>query len=313
MANNIISLVVPLYNKSAAIEATLQSVFRQTQPPAKLIVVNDGSTDGSREVAAATLAKAPDHIDWQLIHQANAGVSSARNAGAVASTTPFVAFLDADDEWLPECLEEMTRLVTHFPDAAIASVRLSRRSASGLVVADSGAVPDDHFGIVANPIAAYRRGYGILSSSSVVVRRDAFDAVGGFPQGEAKGEDIYLWLRLLLCGQLAHSSRPLSIWRIGYTGVGAREGALPYHLRYFLGTERGRSFLGNPDLRAFLASNLVVQLAGHRLAGDDRVVRALRQISRYLGPATVLKASATSLAPRAFLRAAASWRRRRLR
>ena len=97
------SIVIPLYNKRAYIARCLRSVFSQTHTEFEIVVVNDGSTDGSEH----ELEKLPDER-LRRIDQANQGVSIARNTGVEAARHDIVFFLDADDTWEPTFLEEMT-------------------------------------------------------------------------------------------------------------------------------------------------------------------------------------------------------------
>src|SRR5437868_12130431 len=96
-----ISVVIPLYNKERFIARALQSVFAQTFRDLEVIVIDDGSTDRSLEVVARF-----SDPRLRVIRQANAGPGAARNRGARESTSEFIAFLDADDELLPEFLEQ---------------------------------------------------------------------------------------------------------------------------------------------------------------------------------------------------------------
>ena len=94
-----ISVVIPAYNAEKTIAATLQSVLNQTYPPSEVIVVNDGSKDGTKE----RVLEFGDRV--RLINQENSGVSAARNFGVENSNSDWIAFLDSDDLWLPEKLE----------------------------------------------------------------------------------------------------------------------------------------------------------------------------------------------------------------
>jgi len=107
----VISVVIPLYNKERHIARAIQSVLGQTHRDLELIVINDGSTDGSEKTAER-------YTDprIQLVHQANAGVSAARNRGIAEARAELVAFLDAYDEWLPEHLAAINRPAKKQPE-----------------------------------------------------------------------------------------------------------------------------------------------------------------------------------------------------
>lgn len=305
-----ISVVIPLFNKADAIEATIRSVLRQSRLPEELIVVDDGSSDGSVELVERVLAKADGRVHWQLLSQKNAGVSVARNRGAESSTSRYIAFLDADDEWLPAYLAEVERLARAFPAASVLTVRHARLSADGRPIPVPTALPDDFFGLVDRFLDKYRRGYGLIHTSATTIRRDAWERSGGFPVGARKSQDMALWLKLALTETFAHSAAPLSIWHDEHTGVVRRKGAVPQHFSYFLGTVEGRRHLSNRDLARFLGSNLMVQIAGHRLNEDWPVVDEMRRLAAVLPLSARIKCWAASVMPIPLLRAFVWWRRR---
>lgn len=106
-----ISVIIPGYNNGAFISETINTVLAQTIQPTEIIVVDDGSTDNTKEVVRSI----PDHR-LQYHHQANSGVSAARNLGISLSTGDFISFLDADDRWRPKTLETQLRLLESSPD-----------------------------------------------------------------------------------------------------------------------------------------------------------------------------------------------------
>src|SRR5690349_2849966 len=192
------SVVIPLYNKEGAVETTLRSVLRQSRMPDEVIVVDDGSTDGSVEVVRRVIETEQSDVPIRLITQQNAGVSVARNRGAAEAKSNYIAFLDADDEWLHDCASEMQRLAQAFPDATVLTVLLAKPHPNGGFRPEMSALPLGFFGELQTPLESYRKGYGIIHSSSVAVRRDAWLRSGGFPAGARSGEDICCWLKLLM-------------------------------------------------------------------------------------------------------------------
>ena len=109
-----ISVVIPLFNKESYISDTLQSVLAQTFSNLEVIVVDDGSTDGS-----ATMVRAINDPRVQLLEIENSGVSMARNTGITAAKYNWIAFLDADDRWAPTFLEEMVQAIEDYPNEKI--------------------------------------------------------------------------------------------------------------------------------------------------------------------------------------------------
>src|SRR5262245_30953172 len=112
-----VSVIIPLYNKRPYIARALDSVLQQSLSDIEVLIVNDGSTDGSE-----TIVKACTDPRVRLIHQVNAGPGAARNRGLGEATSPLIAFLDADDEWLPTYLEKSVGLLeAHDPNVAVIS------------------------------------------------------------------------------------------------------------------------------------------------------------------------------------------------
>ena len=119
-----ISVIIPLYNKVNTVERAVRSVLDQTVSEFELIVVNNGSTDGSEDVV-----KRIDDPRIILISQPNQGVSMARNKGVAIAKGDYVAFLDADDEWRPTFLETVLRMREKYPDCAVFATAYQRCNA----------------------------------------------------------------------------------------------------------------------------------------------------------------------------------------
>ncbi len=112
-----ISVIMPCYNAAHVIEQTIANLYQQTHKDFELIVIDDGSTDQSLLV----LQQLPAHYpNLKIIHQNNRGPGSARNQGITAACGRFIAFLDADDSWHPECLSKLYQALTNAPDCVLA-------------------------------------------------------------------------------------------------------------------------------------------------------------------------------------------------
>lgn len=313
-AKKTISVVIPLYNKRSAIIRTMMSIVRQKRLPDEIIIVDDGSTDGSLEKAYEVLrSDEMKGMSYKVIEQDNSGVSVARNKGVDTSTSEFIAFLDADDEWMPEHLAEIEALAKAVPNAGILSTRHARMNSFGEPVAEPSALHHGFFGEVHNGLNIYRMGYGVLHTSSVAVSRAAWQRSGGFPAGERKSQDIHLWLRMLLSEAFAHSDRVTSIWHEEDTGVARRSGFVPAHFKYFLGSAPGRKYMLDPDLQRFIQENLIKHVAGHKVRRDDEVVLELLSLSRHLPLFAQFKVRAISVVPRRALLAIATLKRKLLK
>ena len=193
-----IAVVIPVYNRRLKLINTLATVVAQTQAPALLIVVDDGSTDGTGDAAESWLARNAT-FEWKVIRQANAGVSAARNRGfAEIGDLPFVCFLDSDDLWPPEFLAEGVRGLEGREDAVAA---VADRVVE---VAGRRRRVEDFRHLAANPILwLVCRDGGILSCT--MVRSSAVRAAGLFVPGMIAAEDSDFLLRLFLLGGVVRS------------------------------------------------------------------------------------------------------------
>ena len=182
-----VSVIIPTYNRAATVGRAVRSVLRQSFRDVEVIVVNDGSTDDTPEVIAGF---ADPRLRY-VVHAMNRGGGAARNTGIDAAGGEYIAFLDADDEWLPKKLERQIAVMQH-SDAAVAAIY------TGFAVVATG-------GRVAAVRIPRHRG-GILSQlwcanvvrtvSTVLVRRTALQHVGGFDPTLPSCQDWDLWLRL---------------------------------------------------------------------------------------------------------------------
>ncbi|MDD8025388.1 MAG: glycosyltransferase [Acidobacteriota bacterium] len=199
-----ISIVIPLYNKAPYIERTLRSVLAQTHDRWECLVVDDGSTDGG-----AAIVRAQSDPRIRLLTQPNAGVAAARNRGAREARHPFVAFLDADDEWSPAFLHSIATLIQIYPQAVLYATAYAVETKRGLQTVGIHGVPADPAwtGVVQDYFqAAALSTDPPPNSSSVCVNRAAFFSSGGFSESRRLGEDIGLWITLARLGPLAYSS-----------------------------------------------------------------------------------------------------------
>ena len=200
-----ITVIIPLYNKVRTIARTLDTVFQQTYTDYEIVIVDDGSTDGSADVVRAI-----GDSRIRLISQTNAGVSAARNRGIEEARGEFVAFLDADDEWKPDYLETQMQLVEKYPQCHVFATRYETRNEDGNTTpAIIRKLPfADTDGILGNYFLVASCSQPPLFTSAVMVRRTAIQAVGGFPVGIASGEDLLTWARLASQGDIAYAITP---------------------------------------------------------------------------------------------------------
>ncbi len=199
------SVVIPLYNKERYIIKAVRSVLAQTFGQFELIVVNDGSTDESRHRLEAV-----NDPRLTVIDQPNRGVSTARNQGVAVANHEWIAFLDADDWWHPDFLTELATLITNYPDAVLYGSNYFYVKHGRNQVEDKGLSPDFTAGYI-DYTAVYAARFCVpINCSFAVVRKTAFNAVGGFKPTLRMGEDFDLWIRLALIGPVAYVNKPLA-------------------------------------------------------------------------------------------------------
>jgi glycosyltransferase involved in cell wall biosynthesis len=181
---NTVSVIIPVYNRVQVIDRSINSVISQTYPINEIIVIDDGSNDGTYDL----IKKNFPHVS--LKYQENKGVSNARNVGIKSAKSNWIAFLDSDDEWLPKKVEEQINLlkinysfkICHTDEVWIRNqVRI-------------------------NPMKKHRK-YGgdiynkclplcVISPSSIMIHKDIFNDVGLFDEDLPVCEDYDMWLRI---------------------------------------------------------------------------------------------------------------------
>ena len=195
-----VSVVIPLYNKARHIRRALDSVRAQTCQDFELIVVDDGSTDGSGNVVRQV---ADPRI--RLITQENAGEGAARNRGILEARGDVTAFLDADDEWLPRFLQTVLGLRAAYPNAGAYATayqfcdgqRTWRPDFAGCVESPQGGLLEDYF------CAAMRA--SPVWSSAVMIPKAVLAEIGYFPVGVKRGADLQTWAAIALRYRVAWS------------------------------------------------------------------------------------------------------------
>lgn len=191
-----VAVIIPVFNRPQAIIDALASVAKQDPPPKCVVVVDDGSTDDTAEYVERWIAEAAPAFDCRLIRQPNGGVSEARNRGVEAADgSEWLAFLDSDDVWPDDFLTRMLAALDAETDAVAASTgRLIQDDRTGRTTRSVFDAPGE-----LDTAAIFTS--GPPGTSNTIIRRSAFDAIGGFETAERCGEDYQLFLRLTLRGR----------------------------------------------------------------------------------------------------------------
>lgn len=198
-----VTVVIPLYNKARYIGRAIASVLRQSFVDFELLVIDDGSTDDS----AGTATRYADDPRVRLIRQQNRGPGLARARGMEAAQGEYLAFLDADDEWLPHHLATAVRLLDDFPQAGWGGVGYCLVFPHGAPhPARVYGLPDGEWrGVLADYFTA-ALGDPPISSSSAIVRTAMARACHLQHPGARLGEDLFLWCQLALHAPVAFDS-----------------------------------------------------------------------------------------------------------
>lgn len=186
-----VSVVIPTYNRAASIGASIQSVLNQTYQNFEIIIVDDGSTDNTCQIIETF---ADDRIRYICLEQ-NGGVSRARNTGIRLSESDFVAFLDSDDEWLPEKLEKQMQMMLHAPDnvgLVYCRMRGTKKDGTALICPELWRSLEELQGNMLFSLLEEN----VIGTPTMLVRRQCLEQVGGFDEGLECLEDWELVLRI---------------------------------------------------------------------------------------------------------------------
>ena len=204
MSSPRISAIIPTFNRAHLLPRAVDSILSQTLPPHSVILVDDGSTDGTEKLIKK------NYPEIKYLKQDNLGVSAARNAGITATSCEWLAFLDSDDEWLPEKLARQMEVLNLAPAMKICHsdeiwIRNGKR---------------------VNPLKKHSKSGGwmfkkalpicCISPSSAMIHRSVFDNVGLFEESLPACEDYDLWLRVTSSYPVLYISEKLVVKHGGH-------------------------------------------------------------------------------------------------
>lgn len=207
------SIIIPLYNKSPYIEKALHSVISQTFQNFEVIIVDDGSTDGSaQQVEKLFQSQALFPEKYKLIKQPNQGVSTARNNGVKLAVYDFIAFLDADDWWSPEYLENMKQLIEKYPQAGIYASSYNKVKYGKTTPAKIGVIDGFQDGLI-NYFQVYTKTLWMpIWTGATIIKKAVFEELEGFKPQLKLGEDFDLWVRVAENYPVAFINKPLAFY-----------------------------------------------------------------------------------------------------
>ena len=258
-----VDILIPAYNAAHFLPGALESVLAQTESGWRILLVDDGSTDATREVVQAFMTAHAERLQGRLtyLYQPNRGLPAARNAGIRNSSSPLLALLDADDLWLPTRLEQSLRSMGEAPDAGLSYGGVSRFSQPGTLL--------DTF-TTSRPGSSRRQMVRRLYTRAVAFpcptvtfRRECVEAVGLFDETMRATEDRDLWLRIAQRYDVVFVPSVLALYRASSNSM---SGDLPRMLqaqRVFIQKHSGEPGCGWAARRAALAGALQQQAQGY--------------------------------------------------
>ena len=201
-----ISVIIPTFNRAGTLKRAIESVLRQTLQPYEVIIIDDGSNDGTKELVSYS------YPSIKYIYQVNKGVSSARNVGIKYANGDWIALLDSDDEWLPSKLDSQVKAIRANP--AIEFFHTNEIWIRNGVQVNQMKKHKKHGGFIFEKCLDMCR----ISPSSVLIKKDIFDNIGMFNESLKVCEDYELWLKITSKFPVFFLDRPLIIKYGGHNG-----------------------------------------------------------------------------------------------
>lgn len=269
-----VSVVIPCFNARPWLAEAIQSVTRQTLSPAEIIVVDDGSSDGSDEIAARTGATEV------IADGVNRGPSGTRNRGIVAASSELVAFLDADDRWLPDHLERTVACLIQRPEADVAF------SGFRLFGETTQECPSELEPGRALDLSVELLSHNHVLQSASVARRAVLVAAGGYDETRRYSEDFELWLRLSMGSKFVSTGATTVEYRTHPAQVTARPARMYQGAWQARADHMDRLLQRDPSLRAQLTQLLQRRWEDDlRLAWrerDDSILRSTLSLAEFV-------------------------------
>lgn len=198
-----VSVITPAFNRSAYLVMAVDSVLAQTFDKWELIVVDDGSTDKTREVLAPYLSDPR----IRYYYQSNKGQSAARNLGISVARGRYIGFLDSDDIWLPDKLALQVAVFERFPDIGVVHGDEITIDAQGRPISSH------NMARYSGSVTAQLLADNFVSMTTALARKDCFDVLGGFDEADRIAEDYELWLRLSTRYQFHYEPGHVTLYR----------------------------------------------------------------------------------------------------
>jgi glycosyltransferase involved in cell wall biosynthesis len=270
-----VDIIVPAYNAATYLTAALESVLEQTYSDWRILLVDDGSTDRTAEIAREFAQKCGRKM--KIISQENSGLSAARNAALREASAEFIALLDADDIWLPGRLEKSVASVEGKSGIGLSYGSITYIDQQGMTQGTPLLETRDAEGWIARGI--YTRELN-LPCPTILFRRECIEKVGFFDETLRAAEDRDLWLRIALQYQVARIPDVIALYRISSGSMSTDFNRMLEAQRIFIAKHFGASGCDAQARRLALSSShreLAQTLAvrGHRTQALNSIAKAI--------------------------------------
>jgi glycosyltransferase involved in cell wall biosynthesis len=239
------SVLIPLYNKEKFIQNTLESVLNQTFCDFEIIIVNDGSTDESEKIVFEF-----QDARIRYFKQKNQGVSVARNLGISLAQSNYISFLDADDYWYPDFLEQMYQAITLFPQQKVFTAAIEIETTKNIFPAVYSIEKTGDFEVVNYFKASSKE--TVICTSCAVFHRDVFEKVGNFDVAIKSGQDTDLWIRIGLVYPIVFNWKILARYVFDPQSLSKNQSLTQAKINFSKFSNLEKS---NPELKKFLDLN----------------------------------------------------------
>jgi len=268
------SVIIPLYNKEKDIQQTLESLFMQSFEDFEVLVVNDGSTDTS--LALVDSIKEPR---LKVFSKDNEGVARTRNFGVAKATSEHVVFLDADDYWHADHLQNLHHVITQYPSHLWYATAYEKQHHSRLITPMQSPIlkKDPHWKGSIENYFKWSLQDPLAWTSAVCMKTSFFTSLNGFDASitMGAGEDTDLWLRAALQAPLAFSRKITARHRLDSSNRLSKISALQ---RKYMDLDQYESLTQEiPFLKQYLDSNRYGIALHHKLAGDIATFQRLKE------------------------------------
>jgi glycosyltransferase involved in cell wall biosynthesis len=257
-----VSVVIPVYNKGFIIKETIQSVLLQTYSDYEIILINDGSTDNSLELI--TEFKAENIL---IFSQENKGAAAARNLGVKKSNGEFIAFLDADDYWFPNHLEELIKLSKQHPNCGAFCSRYQIKNTKNSVTKPIFKnIPEGFNGIVDNYFAS-NYPFKINITLNQLIPKKILIEMGCFTDGITNGQDLELWTKIAIKYPIAIHNKTTATYNYYLPNTLSKNSIKSMILMDFEQFKEEEN--NNLDLKNFLDFHRIFYAKHYKIAGND--------------------------------------------